>query len=108
MFKSHFEQKDIYEKITKPEICDSFIPTNDYRNPWFVNVEKPDKLIELELVKLFDTVENKNKIISDFIDLFKTIHNRTPLDSEVYDSLNDKVDVLTIKNYLLNNSNNTV
>jgi hypothetical protein len=108
MFKSHFEQKDIYEKITKPEICDSFIPTNDYRNPWFVNVEKPDKLIELELIKLVDTVENKNKTISDFINLFKTIHNRMPLDSEVYDSLNDKVDVLTIKNYLLNNSNNTV
>jgi len=108
MFKSHFEQKDIYEKITKPEICDSFIPTNYYRNPWFVNVEKPDKLIELELIKLVDTVENKNKTISDFINLFKTIHNRMPLDSEVYDSLNDKVDVLTIKNYLLNNSNNTV
>jgi hypothetical protein len=95
---------DIFNKINKPDICDSLIPTDDFRNPWF-NPENKKKA-EDELSKNVVMRENKIKKkeddnfrdVNDFISLFKKINNRDPMDSEVFDNLKDKMDILTIKN----------
>jgi len=95
---------EIFNKINKPDICDSLIPTDDFRNPWF-NPENKKKA-EDELSKNVLMRENKIKKkeddnfrdVNDFISLFKKINNRDPMDSEVFDNLKDKMDILTIKN----------
>jgi len=95
---------EIFNKINKPDICDSLIPTDDFRNPWF-NPENKKKA-EDELSKNILLRENKikkkdddnYKDVNDFILLFKKINNRDPMESEVFDNLKDRMDILTIKN----------
>ena len=95
---------EIFNKINKPDICDSLIPTDDFRNPWF-NPENKKKA-EDELSKNILMRENKVKKkeddnfrdVNDFIMLFKKINNRDPMESEVFDNLKDRMDILTIKN----------
>ena len=95
---------EIFNKINKPDICDSLIPTDDFRNPWF-NPENKKKA-EDELSKNILMRENKLKKkeddnfkdVHDFILLFKKINNRDPMESEVFDNLKDRMDILIIKN----------
>ena len=42
--------------------------------------------------------ENNYKEVNDFIILFKKINNREPMESEIFDNLKDKMDLMTIKN----------
>lgn len=95
---------EFFNKINKPDICDSLIPTDDFRNPWF-NPENQKKA-EDELCKSVLMRENKikkkedenYKDVYDFIILFKKINNRDPMESEVFDNLKDRMDILSIKN----------
>ena len=105
-FDNHFQKRNFYEKIIKPEICDSLIPTNDCRNPWYSDENK--QRIENELAKNIQIKENKvkkkgennYKDVNDFIDLFFKINNREPMENEIFDNLKDKMELLTIKNIL--------
>lgn len=103
-FDSHFNKRNIYEKIIKPEICDSLIPTDDCRNPWYndENKQKAEnefaKNIQLKENKIKRKEENNYKEVNDFIILFKKINNREPMESEIFDNLKDKMDLMTIKN----------
>ena len=103
-FDSHFNKRNIYEKIIKPEICDSLIPTDDCRNPWYndENKQKAEnefaKNIQLKENKIKKKEENNYKEVNDFIILFKKINNRDPMESEIFDNLKDKMDLMIIKN----------
>jgi hypothetical protein len=103
-FDTHFNKRNIYEKIIKPEICDSLIPTDDCRNPWYndENKQKAEnefaKNIKLKENKIKRKEENNYKEVNDFIILFKKINNRDPIESEIFDNLKDKMDLMTIKN----------
>jgi hypothetical protein len=105
-FKSNFIKHESFAKIVKPEICDILIPTNEHRNPWF-NEENRSKAASenlknqvLKQTRLNKARDDNNKIITDFIGLFKSLNNREPMESEVVDNLKDKVDVVTIKGVL--------
>ncbi len=101
--KVNFNKHSTFEKIVKPEICDILIPTNDQRNPWY-NEENRAKQAS-EAVKNKISKQNKikklqfdqNKMVSDFINLFKSLNNREPMESEVVDNLKDKIEVSKIK-----------
>lgn len=113
-FEKHFKKTTIYEKINKPEICDSLIPTDDFRNPWY-NDENKQKA-ENDLIKTLQLKENKIKkrddnnlkILQDFVILFKKINNRDPMESEIFDNLKDKMDIITIKNLYEQIKNNNL
>lgn len=102
-FKTNFNKHSTFEKIVKPEICDILIPTNDQRNPWY-NEENRAKQAS-EAVKNKISKQNKikklqfdqNKMVSDFITLFKSLNNREPMESEVVDNLKDRIEVNKIK-----------
>jgi hypothetical protein len=102
-FGNHFKG-DIFKKINKPDICDSLIPTDDFRNPWYndenrqKNENETLKNIQLKENKLKRKQDNSFKMVEEFIILFKKINNREPMESEVYDNLKDKMDLITIKN----------
>jgi hypothetical protein len=107
-FKVNFNRHSSFEKIVKPEICDILIPTNDHRNPWF-NEENRAKQAS-EAVKNKISKQNKikrlhsdqNKMVSDFINLFKSLNNREPMESEVVDNLKDKIEASKIKTIIEN------
>ena len=107
-FKVNFNKHSTFEKIVKPEICDILIPTNDQRNPWY-NEENRAKQAS-EAVKNKISKQNKikklqfdqNKMVSDFINLFKSLNNREPMESEVIDNLKDKIEVSKIKTIIEN------
>ena len=42
--------------------------------------------------------ENNYKEVNDFITFFIKINNRDPMESEIFDNLKDKMDLMTIKN----------
>jgi hypothetical protein len=102
-FSSHFKG-DIFSKINKPDICDSLIPTDDFRNPWFnpENKKKAEdemsKNVQMRESKIKKKEEQDYKDIKDFILLFKKINNREPMETEVFDNLKDRMEILTIKN----------
>jgi hypothetical protein len=105
-FKDNFNKNVVFDKIVKPEVCDILIPTNEYRNPWF-NEENRAKAINdsirIRMVndsKYKKQVEFNNKIVTDFVELFRNLNNREPMESEIYDNLKDKIDAITIKKIL--------
>jgi hypothetical protein len=107
-FKRYFNKHEDFEKIIKPEICDILIPTNNFRNPWF-NDENREKAVNENIKnhlakhnKLKKVAEQNNKIIKEFIELFVTLNNRQPMESEIFDNLKDKIDINTIKKILEN------
>ena len=108
-FKQNFKSSDIFDKIVKPEICDILIPTNDFRNPWFNDENRAKQVgenIKLQLEKqnkLKKTNEYNHKIVSEFINVFTSLNNRDPMESEIVDNLKDRIDVETIKKILNEN-----
>lgn len=102
-FKTNFVKHESFSKIVKPEICDTLIPTNEHRNPWF-NEDNQTKVASESLKKqllkksiLTKAKEESIKTVTDFINLFKSLNNRDPMESEVVDNLKDNVDTATIK-----------
>jgi hypothetical protein len=108
-FKSNFNDHNAFDKIVKPEICDILIPTNEYRNPWF-NDENRAKVLNENIKtqmekqnKLKKANESNKKAVYDFINLFISLNNREPMESEIFDNLKDKIDVNTIKKIIDDN-----
>jgi hypothetical protein len=102
-FKSNFTSQSTFAKIIKPEICDILIPTDEYRNPWF-NDENRAKVMNENMKnqlekknKLKKMIETNNRTVKDFIQLFTSLNNREPMDSEIVDNLKDKMDISVIK-----------
>jgi len=102
-FKKNFTSQATFAKIVKPEICDILVPTDEYRNPWF-NEENRAKVMNENMKnqlekknKLKKTIETNNKAVKDFIQLFSSLNNREPMESEIVDNLKDKMDIATIK-----------
>jgi len=99
LFKKSFKQNDDFHKISKPEICDILISTESFRNPWFneENVNKRNNdIIKAENIKLNykKKIDETNiNLLKDFKKTFNDLHHREPLDSEIIDNLNDKIDV---------------
>ena len=105
-FKRNFINHDGFDEIVKPEICDTLIPTSNYRNPWFNDENREKSLnenIKIQLVKQNKlrkiTIQN-NKIIKEFINSFNSLINREPMESEIIDNLKDKMDISVIKKIL--------
>jgi hypothetical protein len=105
-FKTNFVEHASFAKIVKPEICDTLIPTHEHRNPWF-NEENRTKLASeslknqmLKQSRLLKAKEHSTKTVTDFIDQFKRLNNRDPMESEIMDNLKDKVETATIKKVL--------
>jgi hypothetical protein len=104
-FKNSFTDVS-FNKIVKPEICDILIPTDDYRNPWY-NEENRAKAMN-DSIRIRQASDNKqkkqielnNKIVTDFVELFRNLNNREPMETEIMDNLKDKVDITTIKKIL--------
>ena len=108
-FKNNFNAHNAFDKIVKPEICDILIPTNEYRNPWF-NDENRAKVMNENLKNQLDkqnkvkkTNENNRKMVLDFINLFISLNNREPMETEIIDNLKDKMDINTIKKMIEDN-----
>jgi len=102
-FKTSFNKNESFEQIIKPEICDILIPTNEHRNPWY-NEENRTKhanmVLKNKILKqntIFKTNADNNKIVTDFINIFKQLNNRDPMEGEVIDNLKDKLDIAQIK-----------
>jgi len=108
-FKNNFNSHNAFDKIVKPEICDILIPTNEYRNPWF-NDENRAKVMNETLKsqlekqnKVKRTNENNRKMVLDFINLFISLNNREPMETEIIDNLKDKLDINTVKKIVEDN-----
>jgi hypothetical protein len=93
------DDDDKSHKIITPEICDILISTENYRNPWFSDENKEKAIQEKwrqQLVK--DNEEKKQeetneKMVTDFKYVFYNLNNREALDSEIIDSLKDKMEL---------------
>lgn len=102
-FKKKFFEKNLFDQIIKPEICDILVPTTEYRNPWYneenqaktINENMKSQLIKQNKIKKQNELDKK--IISDFIILFNNLNNREPMESEIIDNLKDKIDINIIK-----------
>lgn len=108
-FKNNFNSHNAFDKIVKPEICDILIPTNEYRNPWY-NDENRAKVMNENLKsqlekqnKVKRTNENNRKMVLDFINLFISLNNREPMETEIIDNLKDKLDINTVKKIVEDN-----
>ena len=108
-FKNNFNAHNAFDKIVKPEICDILIPTNEYRNPWY-NDENRAKVMNENLKsqlekqnKVKRTNENNRKMVLDFSNLFISLNNREPMETEIIDNLKDKLDINTVKKIVEDN-----
>uniref|UniRef100_A0A6C0LDJ8 SMODS and SLOG-associating 2TM effector domain-containing protein n=1 Tax=viral metagenome TaxID=1070528 RepID=A0A6C0LDJ8_9ZZZZ len=97
-FKNSFKNSDAFEKIVKPEICDSLVSTEFSRNQWF-NDENREKRMS-EAVKVQLAKENQQKhakemnllMLRDFKRTFFNLNNREAMKEEIIDNLKDKID----------------
>jgi hypothetical protein len=114
-FKKEFKRLPNFDEIIVPEICGVLIPTNDTRNKWYM----PDKVQSREnsIIQMKNLKEHKIKKMNDnnirkikeFINSFKQINNRDPLDTEIISGIGNDIDEETIKHtsYLMRfNTNN--
>jgi len=105
-FKNAFKNSDEFVKISKPEICDVLVSTENFRNPWS-NEENKDKRLQ-ELLKSQNIKESKQKRVNEvqhnavleFKNMFFNINNREPMHSEIIDNLKDKIELSILKKIL--------
>lgn len=94
------DKPKIMPKIIKPEICDSLISTDVYRNKWSSEENQNKKKNQLM------SKEKQNlEIITGFQKTFHDLNNRVPLDSEIIDNLKDKIELTVLKKSLENLKN---
>ena len=94
------DKPKIMPKIIKPEICDSLISTDVYRNKWSSEENQNKKKNQLM------SKEKQNlEIITGFQKTFYDLNNRDPLDSEIIDNLKDKIELTVLKKSLENLKN---
>ena len=113
-FKNNFNAHSSFDKIVKPEICDILVPTNEYRNPCF-NDENRAKVMNENIKNQLDkqnklkrTNESNRKMVLDFINLFVSLNNREPMETEIIDNLKEKIEVNIIKKIIEDNKFLTV
>ena len=101
-FKKTFTQNktrlEIMKEITKPEILDELLPTNEFRHKWYL--EKPEEIIiempninyeeEKRLKEDIQLQEKAHQIVNKFKDDFIKLHKREPLQSEIIDNLKNE------------------
>ncbi len=98
-FKKSFKQSKTFEVISKPEICDVLISTEEFRNPWYDERRKEKEKMEIEVAETNkNRKENQNKlvykqikIIDTFMKEFYKINNREPMYNEIVDNLQDSM-----------------
>jgi len=121
-FKNAFKNSGEFVKISKPEICDVLVSTENFRNPWS-NEENKDKRLQ-ELLKSQNIKDSKQKKVNEvqhnsvleFKNMFFNINNRQPMHSEIIDNLKDKIELSILKKIIdeqestidQNNSSNNV
>jgi hypothetical protein len=81
--------RDQFDNVKIPEICDQLISTQTSKHNWYA-------------VKSSHT-DSHEKVIDDFIALFKEENGRLPNNDQIIDNLKDKIDENEIK-LILNNS----
>lgn len=98
-FKITFLDNNSLNGLRLPEICDELIPTDAYRHTWYKdkNIEVTNEIInEKKNInikrKSFEINEYNEKLISTFRQQFYDLYNRNPLDSEIFDNLEDRID----------------
>jgi hypothetical protein len=105
-FKESFEETEIYKSISKPEICDVLISTNETRNSWFSDEYKEKKLQDLMKIHKIKhnsqkkTERDHEKTILDFKTTFYNLHNRDPLQNEIIDNLSTQIELPIIMKIL--------
>ena len=85
-----------FEELKKPDICNIIVTANEYRHPWYLKntsaiiekieedeKEKKKKEFELQIQEATIKYKNEIKLIDDYVNKFKTIYNREPIDDEV-------------------------
>jgi hypothetical protein len=115
-FKSSFKHANDFEKIVKPEVCDVLTSTENFRNPWFNDDNKLSRDNEFEQIKQIRNLKKKKIneknifMVNEFKKVFFNLNQREPLDQEIIDNLNDKIDINTLNKLIedskTNNSNN--
>ena len=115
-FKSSFNHSNDFEKIVKPEVCDVLTSTENFRNPWFNDDNKLSRDNEFEQIKQIRNLKKKKIneknifMVNEFKKVFFNLNQREPLDQEIIDNLNDKIDINTLNKLIeeskANNSNN--
>jgi hypothetical protein len=115
-FKSSFKHSNDFEKIVKPEVCDVLTSTENFRNPWFNDDNKLSRDNEFEQIKQIRNLKKKKIneknifMVNEFKKVFFNLNQREPLDQEIIDNLNDKIDINTLNKLIeeskVNNSNN--
>jgi len=113
-FKSHFLEQESFDKIIKPEICDTLVPTSEYRNPWYTDENKNKVLNEnmkLQLSKankIRKQNESNKKMVVDFVYSFINLNNREPTETEIIDNLKDKINIETIQKIIDDNKSSII
>jgi len=102
VFKKTFIQNknklEIMKEITKPEILDELVPTDNFRHKWYL--EKPEEIIiqmsninykeEKRIKEDILLQEKAHQIVSTFKDEFVKLYKREPLQSEIIDNLKNE------------------
>jgi hypothetical protein len=106
-FKKSFQKSEEYTKISKPEICDFLISTEEFRNPWFNEENKQKRTLELVQLNTSDilkkkALEQKNLLlIKTFQKTFFNLNNREPMEKEIIDNLSENIEPETIKRLIV-------
>ena len=113
-FKYSFKDTKYYQIIRKPEICDELISTEQYRNPWLSD-EYIEKRIQDEIDFKNNNIEKKNHLIevrvkevTEFKNKFTEINNREPMNEEIIDNLQNKIDIDILNEILYNYANSDI
>lgn len=107
-FKSAFKHTPEFDKISKPEICDVLVSTENFRNPWYNDDNKDKRNTEILAKRLQQESRKKQAdeknvlVVQNFKKTFINLHNREPMENEIITNLKDSMDVSLIKNILDN------
>lgn len=103
LFKSSFEERDNYEKIVKPEICDVLVSTDTYRNPWSNEDNQNNRINDLMKTQMIKETKQKkidelnHKMVDEFKTTFYNLYQRVAVESEIIDNLKDKMELSILK-----------
>jgi len=105
-FKTSFKNSVEFDKISKPEICDSLLSTDTFRNQWYSEENKDKRAIEI--LQIQNAVENKKKMdndrninsVKEFIKTFHNLNHREPIETEIINNLQEMIDPVIIKKIL--------
>jgi hypothetical protein len=103
-------KQEAFKQLKKPEICDELISTDEFRHSWYKEEKKTENyenhihLIELNKKKKIN--EQNETTFNNFKNTFFDLHNRDPLENEIIDNLNDKIDEETLQKLIKKNDKN--